>query len=368
VGINLATADTVIIMDPDFNPHQDIQALSRAHRIGQKKKVLVFQIMTRESAEEKIMQIGKKKMALDHVLIEKMDADEDEGVDLESILKHGAEALFENDTTGDVHYDAESVEKLLDRSQAENTQVGNDASAESQFSFARVWANDNAALEDRLGDSEAATPVNNTLWEKILAERQKAADEEALANAQALGRGKRKRTAVNYSAKDKEDEQLSPGGTKRAKVQAESDGEFHAKEASSQSDDDDEEAMLEFEQTKKVKGRDLAIPETNDVALILHFCSSPIQTCRPQQAQARLSKWQRRSSQQTCRSAAAMPCLQPNASRRLLSTEARWCGTLWSLRYSSSRLFASVSSSQFRRADIVDAAVFKAEHRAEMAC
>ncbi|KAI5303399.1 hypothetical protein KEM55_000564, partial [Ascosphaera atra] len=38
VGINLATADTVIILDPDFNPHQDIQALSRAHRIGQKNK------------------------------------------------------------------------------------------------------------------------------------------------------------------------------------------------------------------------------------------------------------------------------------------------------------------------------------------
>ncbi|RAO68678.1 uncharacterized protein BHQ10_004690 [Talaromyces amestolkiae] len=253
VGINLATADTVIIMDPDFNPHQDIQALSRAHRIGQKKKVLVFQLMTRESAEEKIMQIGKKKMALDHVLIEKMDADEDEGLDLESILKHGAEALFEDDTTRDVHYDAESVEKLLDRSQAENTQAGDDASAESQFSFARVWANDNAALEDRLGDSEAATPVNTTLWEKILAERQKAADEEALANAQALGRGKRKRAVVNYSAKDKEDEQLSPGGTKRTKLQVESDGEFHAREASSESED--EEALLELEQTRKVKAR-----------------------------------------------------------------------------------------------------------------
>jgi len=51
VGINLATADTVIIMDPDFNPHQDLQAISRAHRIGQKKKVQVFHLMTQESVE-----------------------------------------------------------------------------------------------------------------------------------------------------------------------------------------------------------------------------------------------------------------------------------------------------------------------------
>jgi len=76
VGINLATADTVIILDPDFNPHQDIQALSRAHRIGQKKKVLCFQLMTRASAEEKIVQIGRKKMALDHVVVEQLDAED----------------------------------------------------------------------------------------------------------------------------------------------------------------------------------------------------------------------------------------------------------------------------------------------------
>lgn len=39
LGINLATADTVIIYDSDWNPHNDIQAFSRAHRIGQANKV-----------------------------------------------------------------------------------------------------------------------------------------------------------------------------------------------------------------------------------------------------------------------------------------------------------------------------------------
>lgn len=38
LGINLATADTVIIYDSDWNPHNDIQAFSRAHRIGQANK------------------------------------------------------------------------------------------------------------------------------------------------------------------------------------------------------------------------------------------------------------------------------------------------------------------------------------------
>ncbi|PGH32563.1 hypothetical protein GX50_04668 [[Emmonsia] crescens] len=196
VGINLATADTVIIMDPDFNPHQDIQALSRAHRIGQRKKVLVFQLVTKGSAEEKIMQIGKKKMALDQVLIEHMDAEDDTEVDLEAILRHGADALFDDDTTDDIHYDNESIEKLLDRSQMENTKAGDDGSAESQFSFARVWVND--TLSDKLGNSETATP-SETVWNKILQERERIAAEEAKANAQALGRGKRKRQTVDYA-------------------------------------------------------------------------------------------------------------------------------------------------------------------------
>jgi chromodomain-helicase-DNA-binding protein 4 len=195
VGINLATADTVIIMDPDFNPHQDIQALSRAHRIGQKNKVLVFQIMTRGSAEEKMMQIGKKKMVLDHVLIQQMDQEDEAGMDLESILRHGAEALFSDDNTGDLVYDSASVDKLLDRSQIESTSTGEDKSAESQFSFARVWANDKATLEDNLGDSESATPADTTVWDKILQERERMYAEEVRARAETLGRGKRKRNA-----------------------------------------------------------------------------------------------------------------------------------------------------------------------------
>lgn len=205
VGINLATADTVLILDPDFNPHQDIQALSRAHRIGQKNKVLVFQLMTRGSAEERIMQVGKKKIALDHVLIERMDQDDDAGLDLESILRHGAAALFnEENTEEDIIYDSASVDRLLDRSQVEDTKISDDKSAESQFSFARIWANDKNVFEDKL-PSEEDTGVNTpdpTFWEKVLELREKEQAEEDARNAQALGRGKRKRQNVDYGGSD----------------------------------------------------------------------------------------------------------------------------------------------------------------------
>lgn len=199
VGINLATADTVIILDPDFNPHQDIQALSRAHRIGQKNKVLCFQLMTKSSVEEKIMQIGRKKMALDHILIETMDDQDDAGNDLESILKHGAEALFSENQKDVIKYDSASVDKLLDRSQIEATATGEDESAETQFSLARVWANEKGELTDDIEADTEAEAINSSLWENILKEREEVARREAELNKEILGRGGRRRRAVQYT-------------------------------------------------------------------------------------------------------------------------------------------------------------------------
>jgi len=55
----------VIIFDSDFNPHNDQQALSRAHRIGQKSNVLVYRLICKDSVEERMMERAKRKMMLD---------------------------------------------------------------------------------------------------------------------------------------------------------------------------------------------------------------------------------------------------------------------------------------------------------------
>lgn len=200
VGINLATADTVIILDPDWNPHQDLQAIARAHRIGQKKKVLCLQMTTRASVEEKIMQMGRKKMALDHVVVEQLDTDDVEDHDVESILKFGAAELFkDNDADHDIRYDDASIEKLLDRSQIENTKTGDVNSAESQFSFARIWANDKGGLVDDFDAVDEEVAPDPGVWDRILKERQAAAAAEALARAEAMGRGRRAKAVCTAS-------------------------------------------------------------------------------------------------------------------------------------------------------------------------
>ncbi|KAI0451702.1 PHD/FYVE-zinc-finger like domain-containing protein [Xylaria acuta] len=213
VGINLATADTVIIYDPDFNPHQDIQALSRAHRIGQKRKVLCFQLMTKNTVEEKIMQMGRKKMALDHALIESMDAKEEASEDLESILKHGAAALFSDESKDKITYDHASVDKLLDRSQVENTDTGDDDSAETQFSFARIWANDKGVLASDTGNApqDISPAASTSIWENILKEREAEHERERAANQRVYGRGARRRGTQGIDYKTNRPREDSPG-------------------------------------------------------------------------------------------------------------------------------------------------------------
>ncbi|PHT45768.1 CHD3-type chromatin-remodeling factor PICKLE [Capsicum baccatum] len=86
LGINLATADTVIIYDSDWNPHADLQAMARAHRLGQTNKVMIFRLITRGTIEERMMQMTKKKMVLEHLVVGRLKAQNINQINLS--LKH----------------------------------------------------------------------------------------------------------------------------------------------------------------------------------------------------------------------------------------------------------------------------------------
>lgn len=69
LGLNLTEADYVFILDPWWNPAVEAQAVDRAHRIGQKRKVFTYKFITRNSVEEKILQLQQKKLKLTNELI-----------------------------------------------------------------------------------------------------------------------------------------------------------------------------------------------------------------------------------------------------------------------------------------------------------
>ncbi|CAI5522129.1 unnamed protein product [Closterium sp. Naga37s-1] len=102
LGINLATADIVIIYDSDWNPQADLQAMDRAHRIGQKKEVQVFRFCTEHTIEEKVIERAYKKLALDALIIQQGRLAEQRAVNKDELLqmvRFGAEKVFTSANT-----------------------------------------------------------------------------------------------------------------------------------------------------------------------------------------------------------------------------------------------------------------------------
>ncbi|XP_061349130.1 ISWI chromatin-remodeling complex ATPase CHR11-like isoform X1 [Gastrolobium bilobum] len=97
LGINLATADVVILYDSDWNPQADLQAQDRAHRIGQKKEVQVFRFCTEYTIEEKVIERAYKKLALDALVIQQGRLAEQKTVNKDELIqmvRFGAEMVF----------------------------------------------------------------------------------------------------------------------------------------------------------------------------------------------------------------------------------------------------------------------------------
>jgi len=98
LGINLYTADVVLLYDSDWNPQMDLQAMDRAHRIGQKKQVRVFRLIVENTVDEKIVEKAEVKLKLDRMIIQqgklaeqKTNLNKDE---MANMIRHGASHIF----------------------------------------------------------------------------------------------------------------------------------------------------------------------------------------------------------------------------------------------------------------------------------
>uniref|UniRef100_A0A668UPH6 DNA helicase n=1 Tax=Oreochromis aureus TaxID=47969 RepID=A0A668UPH6_OREAU len=218
LGINLASADTVIIYDSDWNPHNDIQAFSRAHRIGQNRKVMIYRFVTKASVEERITQVAKKKMMLTHLVVRpglgsKMGSMSKQ--ELDDILKFGTEELFK-DEVGDgdnkeddssvIHYDDQAIDRLLDRNQdaTDDTELQSMNEYLSSFKVAQYVVKDEDDEEEEVEREviKQEESVDPDYWEKLLRHHYEQQQEDLARN---LGKGKRTRKPVNYNDGSQED-------------------------------------------------------------------------------------------------------------------------------------------------------------------
>ncbi|CAB3379300.1 Hypothetical predicted protein [Cloeon dipterum] len=117
LGINLATADIVLIFDSDWNPQMDLQAMDRAHRIGQKKQVRVFRFITENTVEEKIVERAEVKLRLDKLVIQQGRLVDNKSSQLNkdemlSMIRHGANHVF---ASKDSEITDEDIDVILEK-------------------------------------------------------------------------------------------------------------------------------------------------------------------------------------------------------------------------------------------------------------
>lgn len=185
VGINLTAADTVIIYDSDWNPQNDLQAQARCHRIGQKKSVKIYRLLTSKTYELHMFHQASLKLGLDQAVLGgirskeaggllptsskgKMKASGPSKAEIEHLLKHGAYEIFREEKDGDAEaaskrFSEESIDQILSRS----TKIVHDPKAEgdgkknlmSSFSKATFVSSTNPDEQVALDDPDFWTKV-----------------------------------------------------------------------------------------------------------------------------------------------------------------------------------------------------------------
>ncbi|XP_078421899.1 chromodomain-helicase-DNA-binding protein 1 isoform X2 [Cetorhinus maximus] len=186
LGINLASADTVVIFDSDWNPQNDLQAQARAHRIGQKKQVNIYRLVTKGTVEEEIIERAKKKMVLDHLVIQRMDTTGKTVLhtgsnptnstpfnkeELAAILKFGAEELFKEPEGEEQEPQEMDIDEILCRAETRENEPGPTTVGEellSQFKVANF-----STMDD---DLEPQRNIKD--WDDIIPEAQRRRMEE----------------------------------------------------------------------------------------------------------------------------------------------------------------------------------------------
>ncbi|KAG5438230.1 hypothetical protein PCANB_003081 [Pneumocystis canis] len=126
LGINLTTADVVVIYDSDWNPQADLQAMDRAHRIGQTKQVYVFRFVTDNTVEEKVLERAAQKLRLDQLVIQqgraqlqnKNNASKEE---LITMIQHGAEDVFKQKEGGTITED--DIEEIMKKGEKRTAEL-----------------------------------------------------------------------------------------------------------------------------------------------------------------------------------------------------------------------------------------------------
>ncbi|ESO93825.1 hypothetical protein LOTGIDRAFT_182249 [Lottia gigantea] len=168
LGINLATADIVIIFDSDWNPQADLQAMDRAHRIGQKKQVKVLRFITENTVEERIVEKAELKLKLDSIVIQqgrlvdqaanKLGKDE-----VLTMIRHGASHVF---ASKDSEITDADIDQILEKGEQKTAELKSklDSLGESSLRNFTMEATDNSIYNFEGSDYREKQKIGGIGW------------------------------------------------------------------------------------------------------------------------------------------------------------------------------------------------------------
>ena len=203
MGLNLQTADTVIMFDSDWNPQMDRQAEDRAHRIGQKKEVIVFVMVSVGSIEEEILKRAQSKKGIDEKVIQAGLFNQSSNAEERKLM------LADIFRKGNFAFDQEiPSETEINRQAARN---------ESEFElFERM---DRERREKENGQYPARLLTDSELPDWLIADEEEEDEDEELLNLAGTKRRNRKEVVYNELLTDRQWTKLVDEG-----------GDLHAEE------------------------------------------------------------------------------------------------------------------------------------------
>jgi chromodomain-helicase-DNA-binding protein 1 len=211
LGINLMTADTVILFDSDWNPQADLQAMARAHRIGQQKPVTVYRLVSKDTIEEEILERARNKRMLEFITIQRGVTDRQQkemsdklnravaepssADDINQILKRRGQKMFEQ-SGNQKKLEEMDIDTLLENAEEHKTEQAAGLTSEGGEEFLKQFEYTDVKIDlewDDIIPKEDLDQVRREIQQK----KEEEANERLIAE-----NAPRKRKAANASERE----------------------------------------------------------------------------------------------------------------------------------------------------------------------
>ncbi|PGH15552.1 hypothetical protein AJ79_02334 [Helicocarpus griseus UAMH5409] len=211
LGINLMTADTVVLFDSDWNPQADLQAMARAHRIGQTRPVSVYRLVSKDTVEEEVLERARNKLLLEFITIQRGVTDKEateikdkmaraghsiaeptSSDDISRILKRRGQRMFEQ-SGNQKKLEELDIDSVLENAEEHKTEQAESMEADGGEEFLKAFEFVDVKVDELTWDEI----IPKEELEQIKAEEERQAHEQFLAQEIERSQGRKRKEPLD---------------------------------------------------------------------------------------------------------------------------------------------------------------------------